>query len=166
LSGFSLGGGSELAVSIYRSRELTCFAQDDTGVTIELSNGASLRASYLVGCHGGRSLVPKAAGIEFRGWNATTRSILPEAEMSEEPSLGIHRAALGIHAFRREEYEIRDGKIVFANEGPIGVMVAEKNVVATTEPTLRDLSEAALKTAGCERIFREKAAGGGALEST
>src|SRR4030081_674703 len=144
------GWVSELAVPIYRSRELTCFAQDDTGVTIELSAGASLRASYLVGCDGGRSLVRKAAGIEFRGWDATTSSILAEAEMAEEPPLGIHRTALGIHAFGREENEIRDGKIVFANEGPIGVMVTEKNVGATAEPTLRDLSEALVAVCGTD----------------
>jgi len=144
------GWVSELAVPIYRSRELTCFAQDDTGVTIELSDGASLRASYLVGCDGGRSLVRKAAGIEFPGWDATTSSILAEAEMAEEPPLGIHRTALGIHAFGREKYEIRDGKIVFANEGPIGVMVTEKNVGATTEPTLRDLSEALVAVCGTD----------------
>src|SRR4029077_4183902 len=142
------GWVSELAVPIYRSRELTCFAQDDIGVTIELSDGASLRASYLVGCDGGRSLVRKAAGIEFRGWDATTSSILAEAEMAEEPPLGVHRTALGVHAFGREEYEIRDGKIVYANEGPIGVMVTEKNVGATTEPTLRDLSEALVAVCG------------------
>ena len=45
-----------------------------------------------------------------------TSSILAEAEMAEEPPLGIHRTALGIHAFGREEYEIRDGKIVFAQD--------------------------------------------------
>ncbi|HEY1947375.1 MAG TPA: FAD-dependent monooxygenase [Bryobacteraceae bacterium] len=144
------GWVSELAVPIYRGRELTCFAQDDTGVTIELSDGASLRASYLVGCDGGRSLVRKAAGIEFGGWDATTSSILAEAEMAEEPPLGIHRTALGIHAFGREEYEIRDGKIVFAQEGPIGVMVTEKNVGATAEPTLRDLSEALVAVCGTD----------------
>jgi 3-(3-hydroxy-phenyl)propionate hydroxylase len=144
------GWVSELAVPIYRGRELTCFAQDDTGVTIKLSDGASLRASYLVGCDGGRSLVRKAAGIEFRGWDATTSSILAEAEMAEEPPLGIHRTALGIHAFGREKYEIRDGKTVFANEGPIGVMVTEKNVGATTEPTLRDLSEALVAVCGTD----------------
>ena len=59
------GWVSELAVPIYRSRELAGFAQDDTGVTIELSDGASLRASYLVGCDGGRSLVRKAAALRF-----------------------------------------------------------------------------------------------------
>jgi len=144
------GWVSELAVPIYRSCELTSFAQDDTGVTIELSDGASLQASYLVGCDGGRSLVRKAAGIEFRGWDATTSSILAEAEMAEEPPLGIHRTAFGIHAFGREEYEIRDGKIVFAKEGPIGVMVTEENVGATTEPTLRDLSEALVAVCGTD----------------
>src|SRR5260370_28845499 len=107
-----LGGGvREVAVPIYRSRELTCFAQDDTGVTIELSDGVSLRASYLVGCDGGRSLVRKAAGIEFRGWDATTSSILAEAEMAEEPPLGIHLTTLGIHAFGRNTYEIRCSKL-------------------------------------------------------
>jgi len=145
-----VGWVSELAVPIYRGRELACFAQDDTGVTIDLSDGASLRASYLVGCDGGRSLVRKAAGIEFQGWDATTSSILAEAEMAEEPPLGIHRTALGIHAFGRDEYEIRDGKIVFANKGPIGVMVTEKNVGATTEPTLRDLSEALVAACGTD----------------
>src|SRR4030081_3262215 len=144
------GGVSELAVPIYRSRELTCFAQDDTGVTIELSDGASLRASYLVGCDGGRSLVGKAAGFEFRGGDATPSSILAEARGAEDPPLGIHRTALGIHAFGREGYEIRDGKIVFANEGPIGVMVTEKYVGATTEPPLGGLSEALVALGGTD----------------
>jgi len=144
------GWVSELEVPIYRSRELTCFAQDDTGVTLELSDGASLRASYLVGCDGGRSLVRKAAGIEFPGWDATTSSILAEAEMAEEPPLGVHRTALGTHAFGREKYEIRDGKIIFAKEGPIGIMVTEKNVGATTEPTLSDLSEALVAACGTD----------------
>src|SRR5580692_1215044 len=144
------GWVSELAVPIYRSRELTGFAQDDTGVTIQLSDGLSLHASYLVGCDGGRSVVRKAAGIEFLGWDATTSSILAEAEMAEEPPLGVHRTALGIHAFGREKYEIRDGKIVFAKEGPIGIVVPEKNVGATTEPTLHDLKEALVAVCGTD----------------
>ena len=57
----------ELAVPIYRGREVTGFAQDDTGVDVELSDGRSLRAEYLVGCDGGRSLIRKTAGIEFPG---------------------------------------------------------------------------------------------------
>ena len=61
------GWVGELAVTIYRGREVTGFAQDDTGVDVELSDGQSLRAEYLAGCDGGRSLVRKAAGIEFPG---------------------------------------------------------------------------------------------------
>src|SRR5690349_4376866 len=49
----------ELAVPIYREREVTGFAQDDTGVDVRLSDGPSLRATYLVGCDGGRSLIRK-----------------------------------------------------------------------------------------------------------
>ncbi len=144
------GWVSELAVPIHRGREVTDFAQDDTGVTIELSDGTSLRASYLVGCDGGRSVVRKVAGIEFPGWDATTSNILAEAEMAEEPPLGVHRSARGIHAFGREEYEIRDGKIIFATEGPIGVLVTEENAGATTEPTLRDLTEALVAACGTD----------------
>src|SRR5262245_18200898 len=36
----------ELAVPIYRKNEVTGFAQDDTGVDVELSDGRSLRAKY------------------------------------------------------------------------------------------------------------------------
>ncbi|WGY73095.1 FAD-dependent monooxygenase [Burkholderia cepacia] len=144
------GWVDELAVPIYRDCDLTGFAQDDSGVTIELSSRPSLRARYLVGCDGGRSLVRKTAGIEFPGWDATTSSILAECEMTEEPPLGVHRTALGIHAFGREEYEIRDGKIVFATEGPVGVMVTEKAVGAKTEPTLEDLREALVAACGTD----------------
>src|SRR6266545_1245680 len=66
----------ELAVPIYRRREVTGIAQDDTGVDVELSGGQSLRAEYLVGCDGGRSLVRKAAGIDFPGWDPTTSALL------------------------------------------------------------------------------------------
>ena len=63
------GWVGELAVTFYRGREVTGFAQDDTGVDVELSDGQSLRAQYLAGCDGGRSLVRKTAGIEFPGWD-------------------------------------------------------------------------------------------------
>ena len=109
-----LGGWvGELAVPIYRGREVTGFAQDDTGVDVELSEGQSLRAEYLVGCDGGRSLVRKEAGIEFPGWDPTTSALIAEAEMAEEPELGIRRDARGIHSFGRLEYEIRDGEVVY-----------------------------------------------------
>ena len=75
------GWVGELAVPIYRGREVTGFAQDDTGVDVELSDGPSLRADYLVGCDGGRSLIRKAAGIEFPGWDPTVVSQLPNGQL-------------------------------------------------------------------------------------
>ena len=144
------GWVGELAVTIHRGRDVTGFTQDDTGVDVELSDGQSLRAQYLVGCDGGRSLIRKAAGIEFPGWDPTTSSLIAEVEMAEEPELGIHRTALGIHSFGRVKYEIRDGEVVYADSGPVGVMVTEKDVGATSEPTLRDLSEALIPVYGTD----------------
>src|SRR2546430_13692218 len=86
----------ELAVTIYRGREVTGFAQDETGVDVELSDGQSLRAEYLVGGDGGRSLIRKAAGIDFPGWDPTTSALIAQVEMAEQPEWGIRRDALGI----------------------------------------------------------------------
>src|SRR6185312_1747134 len=47
------GWVDELAVTIYRGREVIGFAQNDTGVDVELGDGQSLRTKYLVGCDGG-----------------------------------------------------------------------------------------------------------------
>ena len=71
------------------------------GVDVELSDGESLRADYLVGCDGGRSPVRKTAGIAFPGWDPTTSSLTAEVEMAEEPEWGIRRDALGIHSLSR-----------------------------------------------------------------
>src|SRR5450631_2752324 len=124
----------ELAVPIYRGRDVMGFAQDDTGVDVELGGGQSLRTKYLVGCDGGRSLIRKAAGIAFPGWDPTTSSLIAEVEMAEEPELGIHRNAFGVHSFGRVAYEIRDGEIIYKDEGPVGVMVTEQHVGPATQP--------------------------------
>jgi len=125
------GWVAELAVPIYRGRAVTGFAQDDTGVDVALSDGPSLRADYLVGCDGGRSLIRKAAGIEFPGWDPTTSHLIAEVEMAEEPEWGLRRDALGIRSLSRLE----DGETV-------RVLVTEQRLGRTGEPTLRDLSGA------------------------
>ena len=143
------GWVDELAVPIYRGREVTGFAQDDTGVNVELSDGQSLRAEYLVGCDGGRSVVRKTAGIEFPGWDATTSSLLAQVEMAEEPELGIRRTPSGMHALGKVEYEIKDGEVVYNEGGTVGVMLTESEV-GTSEPTLRDLSEGLIAVYGTD----------------
>ena len=144
------GWVGELAVTIYRGRDVTGFTQDDSGVDIALSDGRSLRAEYLVGCDGGRSLIRKLAGIDFPGWDPTTSSLLAEVEMAELPELGVHHTALGIHSFGRLNYEVRDGKVVFLDGGPIRMMVTEAQIGPATEPTLRDLSEALIAACGTD----------------
>jgi hypothetical protein len=129
---------------------VTGFAQDDTGVDVDLADGQSLRAEYLVGCDGGRSLVRRAAGIEFPGWDPTTSSLIAEVELAEEPELGIREDALGVHSFGRLEYEIRDGEVVYMDGGPVRVMVTEEHVGPASEPTLRDLSEALIAVYGTD----------------
>ena len=144
------GWVEELEVPIYRGREVTGFAQDDTGVAVELSDGPSLRAEYLVGCDGGRSLVRKEAGIEFPGWEPTTSALLAEVEMAEEPQLGIRRTPSGIHSLGKVEYEIRDGEVVYGEGGTVRVMVTEAQPGATSEPTLRDLSDGLIGVYGTD----------------
>jgi 2-polyprenyl-6-methoxyphenol hydroxylase-like FAD-dependent oxidoreductase len=145
------GWVAELAVTIYRGREVTGFEQDGNGVDVAVSDGELLRAEYLVGCDGGRSLVRKAAGIDFPGWPPTTSSLIAEAELAEPPEeWGIRRDALGMHALGRVEYEIRDGKIVYADSGPVGIMLTEAHVGPPGEPTLRDLRDALIAVYGTD----------------
>ena len=125
------GWVDEMAVPIYRGREVTGFAQDAAGVDVVLADGASLRAHYLVGCDGGRSLIRKAAGIEFPGADPTISHLIAEAEIVDEPEWGIRHDAIGIHAFSRLE----NGRIV-------GVLVTEQQTGSAREPTLPDLSAA------------------------
>jgi 2-polyprenyl-6-methoxyphenol hydroxylase-like FAD-dependent oxidoreductase len=141
---------TELPVRIYYGSKVTGFAQDDSGVDVELSDGQSLRAEYLVGCDGGRSIIRKAAGIEFPGWDPTISNLIAEVEMAEEPELGIRRDDKGIHGLGRVEYEIRDGEVVYADSGPVRVMVTERHVGPTSEPTLPDLSEALIAVYGTD----------------
>ena len=144
------GWVGELGVRIHYGREVSGFAQDEDAVGVQLSDGESLRAEYLVGCDGGRSLVRKAAGIEFPGWAPSTSFLIGEAEMTEEPELGIRHDERGTHALGKREYEIRDGEVVFKDGGPVRVMVTEEHVGATSKPSLRDLREALVAVYGTD----------------
>ncbi len=70
--------------------------------------------------------------------------------MTGKPELGIHQDAFGIHAFGREDYEIVDGKIVYADRGPLRILVTEEHVGPATDPTLRELSEALIAVCGTD----------------
>jgi 3-(3-hydroxy-phenyl)propionate hydroxylase len=87
---------AELGVPIIHETEVTGFAPDETGVDVALSDGRTLRARYLVGCDGGRSVVRKTAGIDFPGLEATTSWLVAEADTDTEPTLGLHPEGGGI----------------------------------------------------------------------
>ena len=140
---------AELQVPIHYGIEVTAFTQDDAGVNVALSDGRRLRAQYLVGCDGGRSLVRKGAGIDFPGWDATTSALLAEVEMTEEPPLGVRRTPTGTHALGKTEYEVKDGVVVYKPGGTVGVMVAEPQV-GTAEPTLDDIREGLVAVYGSD----------------
>jgi 2-polyprenyl-6-methoxyphenol hydroxylase-like FAD-dependent oxidoreductase len=144
------GWVGERGVQVYRGCEVTGFTEDSTGVEVEVSDGRPLRAQYLVGCDGGRSLIRKAAGIAFPGWDATTSNLIGEVEMTGKPEFGVHRNAFGLHSFGRREYQIVDGKVVYADHGPVGVMVTEQKVGPATEPSLGDLKEALIAACGTD----------------
>ncbi|HTM77640.1 MAG TPA: FAD-dependent monooxygenase [Devosia sp.] len=140
-----------LKVPIYRGIAVTGLTQDETGVDVVLSDGGSLRAQYLVGCDGGRSVVRKAAGIEFLGSDPTISNLIAEVELAETPpEWGIRRDAIGIHSIGRVDYTIRDGEIIYADAGPVGVLVTEQQLGATGEPSLHDLSAAMIAVYGTD----------------
>ncbi|MBX3219052.1 MAG: FAD-dependent monooxygenase [Labilithrix sp.] len=134
----------ELGVPIYRAREVTGFAQDDTGVDVDLSDAPSLRAQYLVGCDGGRSLIRKKAGIDFPGSDPSTSYLIAEVEMTGEPSFGIRRDDKGIHGISRLE----DGKRV-------RVVSTEQHVRQGDAPTLDDLRAALIAVYGTDYGVRD-----------
>jgi 3-(3-hydroxy-phenyl)propionate hydroxylase len=133
------GWVGELRIPIYREREVTGFAQDGAGVEVALADGASLRADYLVGCDGGRSVVRKAAGVEFPGWDPTTSWIIAEVEMEEEPEIGMRREGGGIGPVNQEQ----GGRL-------FGVVLKEQRVEHTGEPSLQDLREALIAAYGTD----------------
>src|SRR5688572_21561395 len=99
-----LGWVEELEVPILRGQEVTGFMQNDTGVEVALAEGRTLRAQYLVGCDGGRSVIRKTAGIDFVGSDPTVSHLLAEVEMPEEPSAwGLRNDARGLHALSKLE---------------------------------------------------------------
>lgn len=126
----------ELAIPVYRGREVTGFAQDLTGVDVALSDGQLLRAQYLVGCDGGRSVVRKTAGIAFPGWDATISHLLAEVELAEEPEWGIRYDAVGPHALSKLEGNL------------VRVLVTERELGRTGEPGLGDLREGLIEVYG------------------
>ena len=138
------GWVAELGVPVLRGREVLGFTQDDTGVDVELSGDAALRAQYLVGCDGGRSVIRKGAGIDFAGLDPSTSWMIAEVEMDEEPELGFRRDSAGRqHAIGRR-----------APEEPVRVVLTERHLEHDGEPSMAELRDALVAVYGTDYGLR------------
>ena len=133
----------ELEVTIYRGREVTGFTQDDLGVDVALADGGALRARYLVGCDGGRSVVRKCAGVDFPGRDASVSYLIAEGEITGEPPPGMRYGDRGVTGIG----PIEDGKRVRA-------VLAEPQVREGDEPSLDELRDALVAVYGTDFRIR------------
>jgi 2-polyprenyl-6-methoxyphenol hydroxylase-like FAD-dependent oxidoreductase len=126
----------EAGTEIRRGCELTGLSQDGTGVTAELADGTRLRARYLVGCDGGRSIVRKLLGIGFPGEPARTEWLLAEAEVTALPQ------ALDAAAAEARAAGVRFGPAPHA-DGVYGFVVPAEEVAEdrTAPPTLEEFRQ-------------------------
>ena len=132
------GWVEELGIPIRRQREVTGFAQDESGVDVELSDGHSLRAQYLVGCDGGRSLIRKRAGIDFPGWDASISYLIAEGKLTGEPPAGIRHGEKGVNGVAK------------LGDGRVRIVLIEPQVGQGDRPTVADLSQALIAVYGTD----------------
>jgi 3-(3-hydroxy-phenyl)propionate hydroxylase len=128
----------ELGVPTIRLLEVVGFTQDHTGVDVALSDGSTLRARYLVGCDGGRSVVRKTAGIDFPGFDPSASFVTAEVEMTDDPPLGIRPEGGGI------------GPVNPGGKGLYGVVVREQQTDHLDGATMQDLRDALVATYGTD----------------
>lgn len=128
----------EFPVRIYRGTEISGVSQDATGVDIALQGGGSLRAQYLVGCDGGRSVVRKQVGIDFAGWDASVSYLIAECRMVE-PVLGVRPGARGINALGKMDDGLRTRAVL-----------VEPSVARAEHPSIDELRAALMAVYGSD----------------
>jgi 2-polyprenyl-6-methoxyphenol hydroxylase-like FAD-dependent oxidoreductase len=129
----------ELGVPILRNREVVGFTQDDTGVDVELSDGTSLRAAYLVGCDGGRSVIRKTAAIDFPGLDPSTSWMIAEVQVDGVPELGFKHDETGTHAIGPA-----------ADGTSFGIVLTERSIDHDGDPDIDDLRAALVGVYGTD----------------
>jgi len=130
---------ASLNVPVYWGIGISEVSQHPSGVVASTICGENLKARWLVGCDGGRSVVRKTCGIAFPGWDATTSWLIAEASMTEEPVLGFFSDTSGRHAITR----LDDG-------AKVSLVLAGQGAQANGTPTLSELSCALTKIYGTD----------------
>jgi 3-(3-hydroxy-phenyl)propionate hydroxylase len=129
---------AELGVEVRHGQAVTGLAQDADGVDVELEGGGRLRARYLAGCDGGRSVVRRAAGIAFPGWDATKSNLVAECELTEDPPEGPRHDETGIHGVQP------------LGDGRFRIIVTEQELRTGTEPTVDQLRDTLRRVFGTD----------------
>jgi 2-polyprenyl-6-methoxyphenol hydroxylase-like FAD-dependent oxidoreductase len=90
---------AELGVRVDRGVALTGFSADDDGVTVEIGGGERIRAGWLVGCDGGRSVVRRLAGFDFPGTDPEITGHQALVELADTDGLrpGWNRTDTGVY---------------------------------------------------------------------
>ncbi|NDZ96999.1 rifampin monooxygenase [Streptomyces sp. SID6673] len=73
---------TEVGAEIRRGKSVVDVHQDEDGVTVELSDGTTLRARYVIGCDGGRSTVRKLIGVAFPGEPSRADTLIGEVDVT------------------------------------------------------------------------------------
>ncbi|WP_433121667.1 FAD-dependent monooxygenase [Micromonospora sp. CA-246542] len=133
-----------LGAQVRRGRAVTGLAQDDEGVTVELSDGEQLRTRYLVGCDGGRSTVRKLLGVGFPGEPTRNETLMGEMEAGVPPEeIAATVAAIG---GARHRFWVRP-----AGVGVYSVVVPAAGVSDRAQrPTIEDFAQQLRAVAGTD----------------
>ncbi|MFO0722723.1 MAG: FAD-dependent monooxygenase [Myxococcota bacterium] len=138
----------ELGVPTYRGVEVTGFrqGQDDVQVLVAPVEGSDgdpappeMRAQYLVGCDGGRSLVRKLAGIDFLGWEPSVSYLIAEASLRDMPPSEMRHSPRGVHAIGKFEEPDR-----------ARMVLCEPEVRAGDAPSVEELRTALVEVYGTD----------------
>ena len=135
----------ELGVVVRRGTALAAFEQDADGVTVELEGGERLRAAWLVGADGGRSLVRRLAGIAFPGEAAQTEWILGEVQVTA-PAEEIAAVSAEIRKTQRGFGVGPAGDGLFRAVVPAAAVAEDRSVA----PTLDEFRERLRAVAGTD----------------
>ncbi len=133
----------ELGVRVLRDREVVGCSQDDDGVDVAVSDGTTLRAGYLVGCDGGRSVVRRATGIDFVGVEASTSWMIAEAQMDHRPEFGVRYDDAGVQALGP------------ASDGTsVRIVLVDPDVAHDRDPTVDELRQRLVAVYGTDFAMR------------
>ena len=128
----------ELGVRIRRGVQVTGIRPGGEGVDVELAADGPLRARYVVGADGGRSIVRREAGIAFVGPDATRSTLIAEVEVpGDVPPTGKvdERGIHGLHPL---------------GDGRVRVVVTESELKPAGEPTLEELRRGLVEVFGTD----------------